>query len=470
MKKVAIIGSGIAGLSAAYSLEKKVKDADLDLQIDLIEKEGRTGGNIITEWVDDYLIEGGPDCVFSEKPASLKLCEELGLEGQLLKTNEDKKGTFIYWDKKLHNLPEGVMLMVPTMIKPMLFSTLITLPGKLRIGFELFLPKKTDPSDESLAQFVSRRFGRELLDKIAEPLVAGIHAGHPETMSIKSSFPRFVDLEEKYRSLIKGMLIKKKQMTTLTKGRRSKYTMFMTLKGGLQVMTDTIRDSLKATDLKLDLEVASLSSNTNGFELGSDSDLSESYDSVVIATPSYVASKIVKEISPDLSAQLNEIPYVSTATVSLAYSKSSIDHTLNGFGFLVPRISEKKIMATTYTSNKFSYRAPEESFLIRVFVGGAFNENLVFQDDTEIIKMVREELEAILGIRAEPLFTRVYKWKKSMPQYIVGHMDRLERIEETVSKVPGLYLTGSAYRGIGISDCIVNSDQVADKIVASLKR
>jgi oxygen-dependent protoporphyrinogen oxidase len=264
MKKVAIIGSGIGGLSAAYSLEKKAKGTNLNFRIDLIEKEGRTGGNIITEKINDFVIEGGPDCVFSEKPAALKLCEELGLENQLLKTNEDKKGTFVYWKEKLHNLPEGVMLMVPTMIKPMLFSTLITLPGKVRIGLELFVPKKADPAEETLAQFVTRRFGRELLDKIAEPLVAGIHAGNPETMSIKSSFPRFVDLEENYRSLIKGMLTRKKEMVGNTKGKQPKYTMFMSLKDGLQVMTDTIRDSLKATKLKLNFGVASLEKNSKG--------------------------------------------------------------------------------------------------------------------------------------------------------------------------------------------------------------
>jgi oxygen-dependent protoporphyrinogen oxidase len=469
MKRVAVIGAGIAGLSASYSLEKKAKDAGIELNIDLIEKQGRTGGNIVTEKADDLVIEGGPDCVFSEKPAALKLCEELGLENQLLKTNEDKKGTFIYWKEELHDLPEGVMLMVPTMIKPMLFSSLITLTGKLRIGIELLIPQKTDLTDETLAQFVTRRFGRELLDKIAEPLVAGIHAGHPETMSIRSSFPRFVALEEKYRSLIKGMLIRKKEMAAITRGRKPKYTMFMTIKDGLQVLPDTIRNSLKATALKLDVEVASLSRNTDGLVLNTDRGLLRPYDSVVIATPSYVASKIVNDVSPELASQLDEIPYVSTATVSLAYSTSNIDQSLNGFGFLVPKISKRRIMAATYTSNKFSYRAPEGKFLIRVFVGGASNESLVFQEDKKIIKMVREELEDILGIRAEPLFAKVYKWEKAMPQYTVGHLDRLSHIEETASKLPGLYLAGSAYKGIGISDCIVSADNVANEVVKFLK-
>ncbi|MFQ5561263.1 MAG: protoporphyrinogen oxidase, partial [Nitrospinota bacterium] len=231
-KRVAIIGAGIAGLAAAYSLEKK-NTTKTPLQIDLIDKNDRVGGNIVTEKEAGYTIEGGPDCVFSEKPAALRLCEELGLSDRLLKTNPSKKGAQIFSDGRLHDLPEGVMLMVPTMIKPMLFSTLLSFPGKLRIGLELFVSQKKGDSEETLREFVTRRFGKELLDKIAEPLVAGIHAGNPDTMSIKASFPRFVDLEREYGSLIKGMLSKIKKMRALTKGKTSKYTMFMTLKDGL---------------------------------------------------------------------------------------------------------------------------------------------------------------------------------------------------------------------------------------------
>jgi len=465
MKKVAIIGAGIAGLSAAYSLEKKAKAGNPDLHIDLMERRDRTGGTIVSEKVKDFVIEGGPDCVFSEKPAALGLCEELGLEGQLLKTNEDRKGVFVYWNEKLYDLPEGVMLMVPTMIKPMLLSPLITLSGKLRIGLELFIPQKESLEEETLAQFVTRRFGKELLDKIAEPLVAGIHAGDPETMSIKSSFPRFVALEENYRSLIKGMLIRKKEMAAYMKAKKPKYTMFMTLKDGLQVLPNTIRASLKATAFKLHSEVASLAKNEKGFEVVSESGPSGPYDAVIIATPSYDASKIVKEMSPSLSTELNGIPYVSTATVSLAYSQSSIHRPLNGFGFIVPRISNRRIMAATFTSTKFNHRAPDDDCLIRVFVGGAANEDLVYQNDAEIIEMVREELKDIMGIVADPLFARVFRWKRAMPQYIVGHMERLKRIEQATAHLPGLYLTGSAYKGIGISDCIVKSDEVAEKVV-----
>lgn len=470
MKKTAIIGTGIAGLSAAYSLEKKARDAGLDLKIDLFEKNGRTGGTILTETVNDFIIEGGPDCVFSEKPEALKLCRELNLEDRLLKTNEDKKGTFVFWKGKLHDLPEGVMLMVPTMIMPMLFSTLITLPGKLRMGFELFIPKKTSPTEETLAQFVTRRFGRELLDKIAEPLVAGIHAGDPETMSIKSSFPRFVDLEENYRSLIKGMIIRKKEMTAMMKGWEPRYTMFMTIKEGLQALPDALKDRLELTDLKLHTEVTGIDKKPEGFEIVTAGGSATVYDSVIIATPAHAASGITEGLSPALSEHLGRIPYVSTATVSLGYSKNQITHVPIGFGFIVPRISGRKIMAATFTSTKFSHRAPEGNELLRVFVGGASNEDLVFQDDEDMVTMVREELKDILNLHAVPLFSKVYRWEKAMPQYVVGYMEGLNRMEEILSGFPGLYLAGSAYNGIGISDCIVSADKAAEKTLKFLQQ
>ncbi|MDY6833836.1 MAG: protoporphyrinogen oxidase [Chloroflexota bacterium] len=469
MKKVAVVGAGIAGLSAAYFLEKRAQEAGIELAIDLIEKSGRVGGSILSEKIGDFVIEGGPDCVFSEKPAALELCEKLELESQLVKTNEEKKGTSVYSRGKLYDLPDGVILMVPTMIKPMITSGLISLRGKLRVGFDLFLPKKTDPEEESLAQFVNRRLGREMLDKIAEPLVAGIHAGDPDTMSVKASFPRFVDLEAEHRSLIKGMLSRKKQMEAVRGDKQPKYTMFMTIKDGLQVLPSSIAASLKATNIKYDFGIASLGHSTNGIEMHSEAGRGQPYDSVIVATPAYVTAEIVKGINPALASELMGIPYVSTATVSLAFAESDVGHLFNGFGFIVPKVSQRRIMAGTFTSNKFSYRAPQGACLLRAFVGGASNEALALQEDDDMIRMVLEELDAILGLRAKPLLAKVYKWKKAMPQYIVGHQDRLDRIDKLTLEIPGLYLTGSAFKGIGISDCIASSESVADDVVTFLK-
>jgi oxygen-dependent protoporphyrinogen oxidase len=469
VKKIAIIGGGIAGLSAAYVLEKEAADNDISIEIDLIEKKSRIGGNILTERIDDFIVEGGPDCVFSEKPASLKLCEKLGLEEELLKTREEKKGTYVYWNNKLHDLPEGVILMIPTMIMPILLSSLISFPGKMRMALEPFIPKRSNLAEESLSHFVTRRLGKELLDKIAEPLVAGIHAGNPETMSITASFPRFVELEQKHGSLIRGMLSRRKEMISMMKGRTSKYTMFMTLKKGLQELTDNIQNTLSITTILTDNEVIAVTKNNSGYEASLKAGDIKFYDSVIIATPSYITSTLMRGIDLDLSDKLMEIPYVSTATVSLAYSAADVNHIKNGFGFIVPGISNRKIMAATYTSNKFSYRAPEGSILLRCFVGGAQNEDLVFLDNKEMIKMVQTELKDIVNIKAKPIFTKIYRWEKAMPQYVIGHIERIKKIEELSAKHSGLYLTGSAYKGIGISDCITTSHKVAEEAVKFLK-
>lgn len=469
VKKIAIIGGGISGLSAAYALEKEAADSGINVKIDLIEKQGRMGGNILTEKHDDFIVEGGPDCVFSEKPSSLQLCEKLGLEKELLKTQEEKKGTYVFWNDKLHDLPEGVVLMIPTMILPILFSSLISIPGKLRMGLEPFIAKRTSPEEETLSQFVTRRLGKELLDKIAEPLVAGIHAGDPDTMSINASFPRFVDLEQNYGSLIRGMLSKKKQMLSMIKGKKPKYTMFMTLKDGLQNLTDSLHTTLSKADKLIDSEVFTIAREEAQYEVALKSGYSDMYDSVIVATPAYAASNLVKNVDKSLSEKLSEIPYVSTATVSLAYTSAEVNRLNKGFGFIVPKIAGRKIMAATYSSNKFPCRAPEGKMLLRCFVGGAQNENLVFQDDKEMVSMVRNELKVTAGINAEPLFTKVYRWEKSMPQYVIGHQDRVKKIEELTAKHPGLYLTGSAYNGIGISDCISTSRKAAEDAVKFLK-
>ncbi len=470
IKRITIIGGGIAGLSAAYALEQEADNKGIDIQIDLIEKQERMGGNIVTDYIDNFIVEGGPDCVFSDKPSALQLCHKLELDRELLKTNEEKKGTYVYWDGRLHDLPEGVVLMIPTMIMPILLSSLITIPGKLRMALEPFVPKRTNPSEETLDQFVTRRLGRELLDKIAEPLVAGIHAGNPKTMSVKASFPRFVDLEQKYGSLIKGMLSRKKEMLSMMKKKKPKYTMFMTLKSGLQSLPLAIEKELKKTRIHANSEVSSVKQKPYGYEINLKKGKSIPCDSTIIATPSYITAPLVKEINQSLTEKLIGIPYVSTATVSLAYSSADLKQVPKGFGFIVPKISKRKIMAVTYTSNKFSHRAPDGSVLLRCFVGGAQNENLVFLDDKEMIQMVRNELKDIIGIDLKPIFTKIYRWEKSMPQYIVGHIDRVKKIEELVSDCPGLFLTGSAYNGIGISDCISNSHKAAESAIKFLQQ
>jgi len=467
VKRVVIIGGGIAGLSAAYSLREHQKKGT-EFEILMLERKERLGGNISTEKTDGFIIEGGPDCFLSEKPWAMELCRRIGLEDRFLSTNDKMRKTFVLSGGRLHELPEGVILMIPTKILPLVTSTLISLPGKLRMAMEMFIPKRKTPGDESLGQFVRRRLGKEALDKIAEPLVAGVHAGDPETMSIRSSFPKFVQLEQEHGSLIRGMV---KRMATMRKAPRpasskKKVTMFMTLSGGLTEMVQTLAGLLKKAgniEIRTGVAVAGVKKQGKHYEVAVPGEDPIKADAVIIAAPAYVASALLKGLDPWISERLSTIPYVSTATVSIGFKKKDIKHPLNGFGFVVPKTEGRKIMAATWTSVKFSGRAPDDSVLIRCFVGGSKNMELVDVSDAEMVKMVRSELKDIMGIDAEPVITRVFKWKNSMPQYTIGHDERIESMEEKLAKYPGLYLAGSAYHGIGIADSVRFSEVVAKK-------
>jgi oxygen-dependent protoporphyrinogen oxidase len=481
MKRVVIIGGGISGLAAAYSLrehQSALKTPAEDFEILLLEKRDRIGGNICTEKVDGFIIEGGPDCFISEKPWAMELCKRVGLTEDLLSTNEKFRKTYVLSGGKLHVLPEGVILMVPTKMLPLATSSLISFSGKLRMAYEYFVPKRKEAGDESLGDFVRRRLGEEALEKIAEPLVAGVHAGDPETMSVKASFPKFVQLEQEHGSLIRGML---KRMAAFKKSRKGgkgadgkkRVTMFMTLKGGLTEFVSTIRERLLAhghTSIRTGIGVAGVARKDEGYEVNIEGGSPIEADSVVIAAPAYAAASLVKGLDGELSEKLLSIPYVSTATVSVAFKKSDISHPLNGFGFVVPKTEKRKIMAATWTSVKFSYRAPPDTVLIRCFVGGSKDAELVSLNDAEMISMVRNELKEIMGIDAEPVLAKVYRWINSMPQYTIGHEERVSWLEERSRMHPGLFLTGSAYHGIGIADSVRYGEVVAKKVLHHITR
>ena len=475
---VAVIGGGIAGLSAAYHLQVNREGQGKDVSYLLVEGRKRLGGNILTEKVDECIIEGGPDCFISEKPAAIELCHKLGIQDDLMKTNERCHGTFILWKDRLHKLPDGFMLLAPTNIPSFLKDSLISPLGKLRMALDLIIPAKKSNEEESLAQFVRRRLGKEVLDKIAEPLVAGVHASDPAKMSLKSTFPRFIDLENHYRSVIRGMMKRRKKYLKYkeTAGYTPRYTIFMTLKQGMSELTNCLASTLDPESIFTGNKVVSIK------KIGTDTDATSSgyairlsngetlqAQAVILATPSFVAAELLKGQDQSLSRNLASIPYVSTATVSLAYRSEDIVMPRNGFGFVIPRLEQRKIMASTWSSNKFHNRAPNNKFLVRCFVGGAGNEHLSRFDEADIIAIVRNELRDIMGIKAEPIFTRVYKWEKCMPQYTIGHSERLKRINARLVSYPGLFLAGSAYRGIGISDCIKGGARAAMKAREFLK-
>ena len=465
MKRIVIVGGGIGGLSAAYFLKKGIEERGLRVEYTLVEKGSRLGGNIVTERIDGFVIEGGPDCFLSEKPWALKLCEELGLGGRLLCTNQGGE-TFVLHRGRLHPLPEGLILMVPTKVMPFLLSPLISPLGKLRVALDLLLPRGGG-DDESLGDFVRRRLGREVLEKIAEPLVAGVHAGDPETMSVRSSFPKFVEMEERDRSLILAMVRRKREMGSRGGPKR---TLFMTLREGMYELVDTIVDRLDPSALLLEREVSAIEEGGGGYTLYLKGGEALRADGLILATPAYVSGRLLEGIDQELSGTLKGIPYVSTATVSLAFRRGDLRTLPKGFGVVIPRKENRKIMAVTWTSLKFPYRCPEDAFLLRCFIGGSKREELVSLQDGEMIGMVREELREIAGIDAEPILARIFRWEKAMPQYTIGHGERLRRIRERLSRHPGLFLAGSAYDGIGISDCVRKGEEVAREAIAHLLR
>ncbi len=469
--RVAIIGGGIAGLATAFYLQEKARQAGLPLSYSLIESAPDFGGKIVTHEGDGFVVEGGPDSFITQKPAALRLCRELGLEDRLLGTNDARRKVYVLDGGRLRSLPDGVMLIVPTRFTPFALSPLISVPGKLRMGMDLFIPPRLEDGDESLADFIRRRLGQEALDKIAEPLMAGIHVADPERLSLQATFPRFIQLEQKYGSLIKGMLAQKARRAEGSRNGAGghKLSLFMTLRGGLRELVETLVARLEG-ELLLGTGVADLVRAQDGYRLHLTDGRSLDADAVILATPSYVAADLVEPMHARLAAGLRAIRYVSTATVSLGFRRTEFEHPLNGFGFVVSARDKSNLMACTWTSTKFNRRAPDDYVLLRCFVGGPRNEGLVDLPDEELLGLVREELREVMGVTARPVLTRIYRWPGGNPQYDVGHLARVDQLEAMAADLPGLYFTGSAYRGVGLPDCIQQGQATAEAVLDAITK
>ena len=462
MKKIIIIGGGIAGLAAAFRIQREIKEG-ANLECILLEGSNHFGGKISTEKLDGFIIERGPDSFISQKPAAIQLCKQLGLEDRLTGTNPGAPSTFVYTGGKLVTMPDGLSLMIPTKFLPFALTPLFSLPGKIRMAFDLLIPKKQDNGDESLASFVRRRMGEEALNKMAEPMLAGIYASDPEKMSITSTFPMFVETEKKYRSLILGMLARKKAMLmNAVKRPSSAYSLFMTLKDGLGEMVDAVIKKSPDIQFKSGTKVVGIEKNKEKWHLKLDDGSENQVDAVIVATPGTVTAKLLQNITPDSAELLNSIHYVSTATVTLGYKKEGFSHSLDGFGFVVPKAEGCSILACTWTSSKFPHRAPKDYVMLRCYVGGALQEEIAEKDTETLETLVRKDLQQIMGITEIPIFCKVFKNNKSNVQYHVNHSQKIDSIMEDLKNYPGLFLAGSAYRGIGIPDCIQNGNLAAE--------
>ncbi len=462
MTRIAIIGGGISGLSAAFELEER-RRSGAAVDYILYESSARLGGVLRTEQIDGCLVEAGPDSFITEKPWATDLCRALGLGDQLIGSNDADRKTYILVNGRLVVMPDGLMFMVPTKILPAGLSPLFSWKTKLRMAQELIHPPHSANGDESVASFVQRHYGKEMVDRLADPLLSGVYGGEAANLSVRAVLPRFAEMERTYGSLSRAMLSARRKMRDANKPAPP---LFTSLKNGMQHLAETVISRLTPQSLLINAPVQAIQPEAGGWVVSAGLE-SDQFEAVIVALPANAAAQLLRTASPELSAELAAIHYSSSITVGLAYDREVRQSLPPGFGFLVPRSEGKRLLAATFVHNKFPHRAPEDRALLRCFFAGVNAEDVWQKSDDQIVGVVRDELQQILGLTAEPLFARVYKWKAAMAQYGVGHLERLERIERLRQKLPGLALAGNGYRGIGVPDCIRSGRDAAEQILTS---
>ncbi len=467
--RIVVIGGGIAGLASAHRLAELKNQRNLDLEVLLVEASSRLGGSIATEKIGEFLVEAGPDSFITEKPWALRLCERIGLTARLVSTQAAYQKIYVVRNGKLVPLPEGFFLLAPTRLGPFVQTPLFSWGGKFRMAAELFLPRGNTNEDESLGSFVRRRFGAEALERVAQPLVGGIYASDPDKLSLAATMPRFKEMERKRRSVIWAMWSEQRRRARRREsGSGARWSLFVTLSGGMQELVDTIAQCLPENCVRLNSQVTSLHRMDGSWRITTSGNETLEASAVILATPAFRSGTILSSIAPNAAEELDQIPYASTATVSLAYRQEDFPQTPRSFGFVVPATEKRKIMACTFSSLKYPGRAPEGYVLLRAFVGGSLQAELFHEDDATMEQSVRDELALLLGVKAQPLLSRVWRHPQSMPQYHVGHDSRVQRIESALSRFPTLALAGSAYHGVGISDCVRTGEEAAEQLMGRL--
>jgi oxygen-dependent protoporphyrinogen oxidase len=484
VNNVLIVGGGIAGLATAYELHRR------GVPFILLESAARPGGVILSEQVDGFTIDAGPDSLLVQKPDAIRLCEELGIASRLIATSPPRQA-FIQRGGRLHPLPAASVLSIPTRIGPFIRTSLFSWPGKLRMGAELFIPPRHDQGDESIGDFMRRRFGAEAAEYLAEPLLAGIHAGDVDRLSIRALFPRFTDAERKYGSLIRAFRAQSRSPApTRPEGSDVNASAsgggaprgledegpFRSLPGGLSELVRALVGALPRSSICLNtpaervlLDPAAPPDGSR-FRVETGSREALRAQAVVLATPAFVTAKLTRHSNADLAALCDEVPYASTATIALAFPRTAVGHPLNGSGFVVPRAEPTGILAASWLSSKWPHRAPAERVLLRAFAGGARDPKGLERTDDELVALTMHALGPLLDIRGEPLLTRVYRWERANAQHEIGHLARLERIERTLAGQAGLFVTGSGFRGVGIPDCVADGRATGARVADWLAR
>ncbi len=471
--RTAIIGGGIAGLAAAYELEK-ARTTGAPVEYTLFEAGARLGGVLSSEIVQGAVVERGPDSFLTEKTAAAELCRELGLGDELLPSNDIARKTYVVVRNRLVQLPDGLMFMVPTKLMPTALTRLFSPKTKMRMAKEVFLQPRPSDGDESIASLVERHFGAEVVDRLVDPLLSGIYGGDAEQLSARTVLPRMVEIEARYGSLTRGMLAAHKQMRARAAQngtRPAQRPVFTTLRGGMQQLVTALESRIDAGSIRRSTAVRNIEKNSSGWKVTA-GETAGFYDAVILASPAWAAGELLSGVDRTLGNELASIPYSSSITVNLIYDEAKIGHLPDGFGFLVPTSEARSMLACTFVHRKFIGRTPKGKAVLRAFLGGIKNEALLAASDDELLATVRRELSEILGAgviarSVEPEYAHVARWRRSMAQYAVGHQERMMRVQTRLQALPGLELVGNAYDGIGVPDCIRLGRQAARDLLAA---
>ncbi|HET6350791.1 MAG TPA: protoporphyrinogen oxidase [Coriobacteriia bacterium] len=485
MKKVIIIGGGAAGLGAAYKI-KRAAEAGVEVSCTVIEKEDRLGGKLASdviadaEGAGDYIVDGGSDAFIMSKPAVPRIARLLGIADEMTPANEVNKKTLILKGKKLVEMPDGIMMFAPTKLVPLATSKLYSWPAKLRMALDLILPRKVvwaegegaQQHDETLESLIVRRMGRECLDRLAEPLVGGVHASDPKEMSVAATFPNFLEMEQQFGSLIKGMLAQRKTNEEMRKkyppkpGEKPR-AFFNTFRLGMQQLTNGMADAAGRENIIVGRTVSAVARTQDGWQVTLDDGQVLSGDAVIVATEVWAAEELMRPVDTGIADLLATIPCSSSATVPMAFKQEDFCKDQKWFGILCPLVEGRPMLAVTLSSSKWPGRTPEGRVLIRGFIGGPANQHLLEAGDDELIETVRREIVDMLGLKpdAKPVMARVYRWIKGMPQYTLNHLDRVDEIEARVGDVSGLGLAGGGFRGVGIPNCIESGERAVSKVL-----
>ncbi len=471
-KRAMVIGGGITGLTACYRLTQQAQADNLPLDVRLLETSDRLGGVIATRQEDGLLLEEGPDCFLATKPWGVEMCDELGLSAELIGTTTEHRQSFVVRHGKLVPVPQGFYLMAPSSLWPFVTTRAFSWPGKLRMALDLALPRRgASEDDESLADFVTRRLGREALERMAQPMLGGIYTADPRHLSMQATMPQFLEMERRHRSLILALRHQQRQVGVQQPGvSGARYGLFASLRHGMQTLVDALADRLPAGTVHLQTLIRSVRRDPDSRHwIVSPQDGPDlEADALCLALTAPQAARLLTGLDAELAAGLQNISYASSAVVTLACDRADIAHPLNGMGFVVPVVEQRNLIACSFSSVKFAGRAPDGKVLLRAFVGGALQQEQALWSDAELQDAVCQDLRQLLGLTGKPTLCHVSRHPNAMPQYHIGHLARIERLEAAARRWPGLALAGNAYHGVGVPDCIRSGDAAARGLLQSL--